>query len=94
MPFFTESDSTIEGPEIFSAVISNAPARVSLGASIATVDITEEQCECNHADVYKCACVVKDNYRIYSNKRRAVYFFKQLEGGGAFIRGQSFNTWC
>ena len=58
MPFFTESDSTIEGPETFSAIISNAPARVSFGASISTVDITEEQCEYSHA-MYRCDCVVK-----------------------------------
>ena len=50
MPFSTESDSTVEGTETFSAIISNAPARVSLGASTATVDITE-QCEYSHADV-------------------------------------------
>ena len=57
MPFFTVNDSTIEGPETFSAVISNAPARVTLGASIATVNINEVQGECSHTYVEMCQLV-------------------------------------
>ena len=44
--FTTLSDATAEGTETFSAVLSNPPERVTIGASTATVDITEEDCEC------------------------------------------------
>ena len=51
MPFSTMNDSVVEGTETFSAVISNALAGVTLGASTAIVDITEDQGECSHADL-------------------------------------------
>ena len=52
VPFSTLSDSVIEGTHSFSAVISNPSPGVTLGNSIATVDITEEQGECNPGNGY------------------------------------------
>ena len=43
--------------------------------------------------------VSDDNYRIYSIKRRGVYFFNRLKGGGvysraALIRGRRLKYWA
>ena len=61
MPFSTLIDSLLEGNENFSAVISNAPARVGFEASTAIV-VIEERGECSHADIQICARVVKGDY--------------------------------
>ena len=55
VPFFTRNDSVIEDTERFSAVISNPSAGVTLGASTATVDITETQGKCV-VQIDTCRC--------------------------------------